>query len=33
MADFALWAAACETAMWPIETFEAAYGDNPAMGQ
>jgi len=28
MADFALWASACETAMWPIGTFEAAYGDN-----
>jgi hypothetical protein len=28
MADFALWATACETAMWPIGTFEAAYGDN-----
>ena len=28
MADFALWATACETALWPAGTFAAAYGDN-----
>jgi hypothetical protein len=28
MADFALWAAACETAFWPAGTFEAAYDSN-----
>jgi hypothetical protein len=28
MADFALWAAACETAFWPVGTFEAAYRSN-----
>jgi hypothetical protein len=28
MADFALWAAACETAMWPAGTFWAAYCGN-----
>jgi hypothetical protein len=28
MADFALWAKACETAFWPAGTFEAAYQDN-----
>jgi hypothetical protein len=28
MADFALWAAACETAMWPAGTFAAAYKSN-----
>ena len=28
MADFALWATACETALWPAGAFEAAYGDN-----
>jgi hypothetical protein len=28
MADFALWAAACETAFWPVGTFEAAYRGN-----
>jgi hypothetical protein len=28
MADFALWAAACETAFWPAGTFEAAYHSN-----
>jgi hypothetical protein len=28
MADFALWAAACETAFWPAGTFEAAYRSN-----
>jgi hypothetical protein len=28
MADFALWAMACETALWPAGTFEAAYKSN-----
>jgi hypothetical protein len=28
MADFALWAAACETALWPIGTFARAYAAN-----
>jgi hypothetical protein len=28
MADFALWAAACETAMWPAGTFWSAYCGN-----
>ena len=28
MADFALWATACETAIWPAGTFWAAYCDN-----
>ena len=28
MADFALWAAACETAFWPAGTFERAYWNN-----
>src|SRR5262249_48560272 len=28
MADFALWAAACETALWPAGTFARAYGAN-----
>jgi hypothetical protein len=28
MADFALWAAACETAYWPAGTFSAAYRGN-----
>jgi hypothetical protein len=28
MADFALWAAACETALWPAGTFARAYEDN-----
>jgi len=28
MADFALWASACETALWPAGTFWAAYCDN-----
>jgi phage/plasmid primase-like uncharacterized protein len=28
MADFALWGAACETALWPGGTFEAAYTAN-----
>jgi hypothetical protein len=28
MADFALWATACETALWPAGTFETAYRGN-----
>ena len=28
MADFALWAAACESALWPSGTFARAYADN-----
>jgi hypothetical protein len=28
MADFALWAAACETALWPAGTFARAYASN-----
>jgi hypothetical protein len=28
MADFALWATACETALWPAGTFRAAYRRN-----
>src|ERR1700704_6632330 len=28
MADFALWAAACETAVWPAGTFARAHADN-----
>jgi hypothetical protein len=28
MADFALWAAACETALWPADTFWSAYCGN-----
>ncbi len=28
MADFALWAAACETALWPLGTFGRAYEAN-----
>jgi hypothetical protein len=28
MADFALWAAACETALWPPGTFLRAYSEN-----
>ena len=28
MADFALWAAACETALWPAGTVAQAYRDN-----
>jgi hypothetical protein len=28
MADFALWAAACETALWPAGTFTRAYAAN-----
>lgn len=30
MADFAIWATACETALWPAGTFMAAYDDNRA---
>jgi hypothetical protein len=28
MADFALWTAACETALWPVGTVTRAYGGN-----
>jgi hypothetical protein len=28
MADFALWAAACESALWPSGTFSRAYAGN-----
>ena len=28
MADFALWATACEAALWPAGTFQAAYAGN-----
>jgi len=28
MADFAIWASACETALWPEGTFWAAYNEN-----
>ena len=28
IADFALWAAACETALWPVDTFARAYERN-----
>src|SRR5262245_43038440 len=28
MADFAIWATACETALWPVGTFARAYGAN-----
>jgi hypothetical protein len=28
LADFALWATACETALWPAGTFARAYGAN-----
>src|SRR5437773_2397094 len=28
MADFALWAMACETALWPAGTFARAYAAN-----
>ncbi len=28
MADFALWATACETALWPAGTFSSAYSSN-----
>jgi hypothetical protein len=28
MADFALWATACESALWPAGTFSAAYCGN-----
>lgn len=30
MADFAIWATACETAFWPAGTFATAYADNRA---
>jgi hypothetical protein len=30
MADFALWATACETSLWPAGTFCSAYGGNLA---
>ena len=30
MADFALWATACETALWPAGTFQSAYCENLA---
>lgn len=30
MADFAIWATACETALWPAGTFMAAYDNNRA---
>ena len=30
MADFALWATACETALWPAGTFLSAYRRNRA---
>jgi hypothetical protein len=30
MADFALWATACETALWPAGTFYSAYCSNRA---
>ena len=29
MADFALWSAACETALWPANTVARAYRANP----
>ena len=28
MADFALWATACETALWPAGNFRSAYCEN-----
>jgi hypothetical protein len=28
MADFALWATACETGLWPANTFTRAYEAN-----
>jgi hypothetical protein len=28
MADFALWATACETALWPAGTFTGTYAGN-----
>jgi hypothetical protein len=28
MADFVIWAAACETALWPAGTFAHAYAAN-----
>lgn len=30
MADFAVWAASCESVFWPVGTFAAAYHDNRA---
>jgi hypothetical protein len=30
MADFGLWASACETALWPADTFNRAYAANRA---
>src|SRR5262245_5152534 len=33
MADFALWAAACETALWPAGTFARAYAANRRAGR
>jgi hypothetical protein len=30
MADFAIWATACETALWPAGTFARAYPKEPA---
>lgn len=33
MADFALWVAACEPALWEPGTFESAYRDNRDTGQ
>ena len=32
MADFALWAMACETALWPAGTFARAYETNRRTG-
>jgi hypothetical protein len=32
MADFALWATACETAIWPAGTFSRAYAANQIAG-
>ena len=32
MADFALWATACETALWPAGTFARAYAANRRAG-
>jgi hypothetical protein len=29
MADFSLWAAACETAVWPAGTLARVYGSQP----
>jgi hypothetical protein len=33
MADFALWATACETALWPKGTFCSAYSHRPSIRQ